>query len=138
MKKSDLIAYKHVLVTRSGDVYWYVGDEFCPQETSFDGKCKKNKPTSFLCLSPNMGFSNSDEFLLENLLANRGGYWSGIAWGEPRKYDIIFVAEILNNYEWLKYIRSHNYLTKEISSINRWTSKKILKLVWERIDSELE
>ena len=138
MKKSDLVAYKHVLVSRSGDVYWYVGDKFCPQKTSFDGKCKKKKPISFLCLSPNCDFSNSDEFLLDSLLANRDGYWSGIAWGEPRKYDIIFVAEILNNYEWLNYIREHRYLNKNLNSLNRWTNTKILKLVYERIDSEME
>lgn len=138
MKKSELIPYKHVLVSRQGDVYWYVGNKFCPQEKRFDGKNKNNKPISFLCLSPNIGFSDSNEFLLDNLLANRDGYWSGVAWGEPRKYDIIFVAEILNNYEWLKYIRSHDYLPKDLSALNRWSSTKMLKLVYERTDSEME
>ena len=136
MKKSELIPYKHVLMSRGGDIYWYVGDEFCTEETSFDGD--DYMPKSFICLSPNVGFSSSNNFLLENLLANRDGYWSNeIIWGKARKNDIIYVTEILNNYKWLDFIRKHDYI-KNLGDVNRWTSSKILKLVWERIDCEME
>lgn len=135
MTKNELIPYKHVLFSRGGDVYWYVGNKFSSQK-SHDRK--QLNPTSFICLSPNVGFSSSDEFLLNNLLANRNGYWSNeIIWGEARKHDIIYVAEILDNYDWFNYLRKHDYL-ENLGSINNWTREKILKLVWERIDCEFE
>lgn len=130
MKKNELIPYKHLLVTRSNKVYWYVGSDFDNTEQYYIKK-------EFLCMSSGIDLSNHDQFWKDDLLANRDGYW-GRVFEEPRKYDIIFIFEIVGNYEWFEYYRTHRYINDGISAINKWFGKPVVKKVWERIDSVME
>ena len=87
-------------------------------------------------MSPGIDLSNEECYWKDNLLANRDGYWSNI-YEKPRNYDIIFVFEIVNNYEWFNYYRNHEFI-KGTQYINNWSNKSIIKRVWERIDCEME
>lgn len=130
MKKSDLVPFKHILCTRCGNIYWYVGEDFD------NSKRNKEDKISFICLSPDINVPNSEEYFLESLLANRDGYWKR-TYEEARKYDVILVCEIIDNYGWLNFIRKNTFINS-LSEVNNWCSKKIIKKIWERIDCEFE
>lgn len=129
MTKKDLVPYKHLLLTRNNGLYWYVGKDF--DKTKLYSTKKE-----YLCMSTDIDLSNEERYWKNNLLANRDGYWSSI-YEESRKYDVIFVFEIVNNYEWFNYYRSHDFI-KGTDGINRWCGRNIIKKVWERIDSEMQ
>lgn len=129
MTKKDLIPYKHLLLTRNNNLYWYVGEEF--DKTNLYSTKKE-----YLCMYTGIDLSNEDRYWKNNLLANRDGYWANV-YEEPRKYDVLFVFEIVNNYEWFRYYRSHEFI-EGTKGINSWCSKKIIKKIWERIDCEME
>ena len=116
-----LLPMKHLLVTRDRKIYWYIGDVL------------NTKNNLIGCgTSTNVNIKNIwDDKLLGLRDKNKNTY----IFGEPRGYDVIYIYEILDMEKWLDIFHKIKYV--ELIHLDGYT-KEYTKLVYERIDGELE
>lgn len=118
MKKCDLIKGKHLLVSRSKHVYFYID--------SNDGR-------DMMCLSPNI--DAKPELWDDNLLCVRE---SCAFYNEPRDFDIIYIYEITDTKLFIKRILGENFICYDTlrDGVNYFGShKQYIKQIYEMIDS---
>lgn len=121
----NIIPMKHLLVTRDGEIYWYVGDGLNTKDESNEKIDLIACGTDINCLLSN-GWTN-------NLLAKRDGYWDIIA-ENARDKDIIYIYEITDMTQWLSIFHEYKFI-KPVMLKKGFTWKPYVKLVYELIDN---
>ena len=129
MNKSELIPFKHILISREGQVYWYIDENTIASQNHNDEYNKYN----MICLSTGCD-RIFDRYWQENLVAKRDE-WEGL-YEEPRKKDIIYVYEITDHYDFFYIARKIKF--SKLTDYKNYIGRSCLKLVYERIDGMME
>lgn len=129
MKKIELIPFKHILVSREGQVYWYIDENLIASKNHKEAYDKCN----MLCLSTdcNRVFS---KYWKKNLVAKRDG-WESL-YEDPRKKDIIYVYEITDHYDFFYIARNVKF--SKPTDYKSYLNRACVKLVYERVDGMME
>ena len=122
MNKSELKPLEHILITRSRQVYWYVGEALNTQK-----ECKS------LYTYVDCNLDTWDD----NLISIRDGSVY-ISEKEPRLHDIIYVYEVTDMDSLFKLFRTIDYIKYPDYFNKRYFGKDWCKLLYERIDGGLE
>ena len=128
MRREDLIPFKHILVSREGQLYLYIDGDKVLSSTQ-----KDEYKWNMIALHTDIN-RLFDDYWQDDLVAKRDGWAS--AYEEPRKKDIIYVYEVIDHYKLFEILRKVRFL--EPYHLTKYSHTPCAKLVYERIDGIME
>lgn len=128
MRREDLVPFKHILVSREGQLYLYIDSDKVLSSTQ-----KNEYKWDMIALYTDIN-RLFDDYWQDDLIAKRDGWAS--SYEEPRKKDIIYVYEVTDHYKLFEMLRKVRFIKPY--HLTKYFNTPCAKLVYERIDGIME